>query len=674
MPAFEAFAKVASVFVENGELIIKIMASIAAGFAALKMPSIIEAFKELGGAIKTTFSTANATAASSIVGIILMVVGVVISLVSELTKASEEYEDLKNKSEELATSTKDIVDSFKSQSAESQITAERARDLAAQISELNGDIERMGAADDAARGKKTLLAEKVRTLNDLMGGTVATINEETGLLNENISSINKKIDALEEQAKAQAVYEYQIELMRQSIKLEAEQARLEEMLNELYSEKNILMKAGSEYGKEWIQTQIGQGKAIEDLIPEFEKWAKIMSRAPGDIGATGEAMLAQIETMKVLKSEQETLNGVMEDSATAAEDTAGAVEMLSDAEALRFLRMEENGAILSEAQKAQLEAYKTSNEQQYASLEELVNKEAELYSKRLEILTNTNEAILADDEKTLQEHAENMATNVQALEDYYENMAILQTAARNSQNEGLQQYLQTLTDGSAESMRMTSLIYDDFFNKGGQWTLAMASEFEKGLALRAPGMSTATYDTTYAAQAAGGQGIADNDAMMTEEEKQIKDMIDKTRNIVLDDGNFFWLGIGIINRLTQGMEQMRGKLMETVSSIVDQIKSAFNFEISASSTGRGARFRGAASGAVVSREQIIRVAEKGPEAIIPLDRLGGILQGVLDYSGGRGGGTYQLNVYAQNMSEAQQVKLFNRFDRWIGQKTARIKI
>lgn len=209
----------------------------------------------------------------------------------------------------------------------------------------------------------------------------------------------------------------------------------------------------------------------------------------------------------------------------------------------------------------------------------------------------------------------------------------------------------------------------NFGEGGGDMAWALADAYANALNVAKPGMDAKTHEVGYSAEEAGGAGIASNDAMQTELETAMQETVDNVSAMVGADGPFYWLGIGIINRLAAGMREMAWKLYDVADSIVNTLKNKFSFEISVSSTGRGAKFQGFATGGIISREQIVRVAERGPEAIIPLDRLGGIIQGVLDNNGGgNGGNTYQLNVYTSDLSDGAQVRLFKNFSKWAGRR------
>ena len=87
-----------------------------------------------------------------------------------------------------------------------------------------------------------------------------------------------------------------------------------------------------------------------------------------------------------------------------------------------------------------------------------------------------------------------------------------------------------------------------------------------------------------------------------------------------------------------------------------------------------ARITGLAQGGIVTKPTLAMVGEgKGPEAVIPLDRLGDIIQGAIG-SNRQSGGVYNLNVYPRDMSASQQDALLNKFNRMLGGMTPRESI
>lgn len=113
-----------------------------------------------------------------------------------------------------------------------------------------------------------------------------------------------------------------------------------------------------------------------------------------------------------------------------------------------------------------------------------------------------------------------------------------------------------------------------------------------------------------------------------------------------------------------------------ISNAVKSALSVLNTKIKTTAKPGGitTRVEYLANGGIVTRPTLAMIGEGGsPEAVIPLDKLGGIIEGALKNSR-QGGGSYSMNVYPRDMSASQQDMLFNKFDKWLGGKTSRESI
>ncbi|WP_353423979.1 hypothetical protein [Christensenella massiliensis] len=675
--AAKAFADFAIFVIENGEVILTVVGSIAAGFAAWKISSIIgNVVKSLGTfvtAIKNAASGAvsaiqsiNAASMSTIIGAIVTVVSLVISFASELGKASDEMEELKSASQDLSGSIEDTAIIFNESEAAYAATKNIADDLLATMMRYNDELKQGNHSETEAAAKRQMLAQVTEQYNSTVGGTAATINEATGLLNESTIEIQNNTDALLKNARAQAYQEAFTDIMREQVEIEKNRIMAVEAI-----QKN--MGDLTEEQQNYINGLIEAGNWTE-LASEFQySWNK-------ELKSAGEVLANTVDQEELTADQLEYLTKVANENEIAfdgntesVDRNAEAVSNLTEAQALQLLRMQENGQALDEEQTKQLDTYKAKNEEQYNSLTELVQKEQELQQKRLEILTNSNDAINYEDQISLKERIDNLNSNTQAVLDYESGLAELRQQAELQSNESMKNnmlaYIETLGDYSKDSMAIVSQMVADFGEGGGNMAWALANAYGNALSVAKPGMDAKTHEVGYSAEEAGGAGIASNDAMQTEFESSMQDTLNRVSDMIGENGPFYWLGIGIINRLASGMRDMAWKLHDVADNVVSTLKSKFNFEISVSSTGSGAKFQSFATGGIISREQIVRVAERGPEAIIPLDRLGGIIQGVLDNNGGgSGGNTYQLNVYTSDLSDGAQVRLFKNFSKWAGRR------
>ena len=121
-----------------------------------------------------------------------------------------------------------------------------------------------------------------------------------------------------------------------------------------------------------------------------------------------------------------------------------------------------------------------------------------------------------------------------------------------------------------------------------------------------------------------------------------------------------------------------GKVVTLASQYGQRLKKAltitFDVKTGQTSTSRGnITVTAFAQGGIVTKPTNALVGEAGPEAIIPLDRLGDIIQGALA-SNRPTGGDYTMNVYPQSMSPSEQETLFDKFDQRFGASTSRRNI
>ncbi|MDD5459879.1 MAG: hypothetical protein PHF37_10865, partial [Phycisphaerae bacterium] len=568
-----AFAKFGSFIVDHGELIIKLIASIAAGFAAWKLPSLIfligtslkNAMTGLIAAIKGVSTSLTAASLSSVVGVIITAVGVIASLVSELNKASDALENLKDESRSLSETINDTAQAFDKAEAAYMVNSEKAKSLTDEITRLNNEIARGGNTEAEAVMKKRQLAQAVSQLNILTGETVATIDEQTGLLNENTAAITKNTKEIINKARAHAYEKAYTEILNSQIEAEINQAVAIEKIKKNMDGLNVVQK-------ERINKLIEAGD-IQGIVNELQfTWNS-------ELGAARDVLKDVIKQEGVLPQQMDYLteaaktNGIaLGENTQKVEEATDAVIALTDAEALRLLRMQANGEALSIEQQAQLTAYQTVNTETYQSLDELAKKEKEINDRRVEIATNTNDRINFDDQTSLQDRITNLEANAKAIADYEAGLSSIREQAILDGNTDMTAYLDTLGDYSEESMGIVSQMVNDYAEGGGEMANGLASAYIDALNSRKGDMQGASYNAGSETQTSAGQGVFDNNSMLTESEKQVKSSVEGMRQIILDDGNFYFLGIGIINRLKKEIEQMAPHLYKEADNIVNGLK------------------------------------------------------------------------------------------------------
>lgn len=261
-----------------------------------------------------------------------------------------------------------------------------------------------------------------------------------------------------------------------------------------------------------------------------------------------------------------------------------------------------------------------------AALEESIKREEELHAKRLDLVRNTNNEINLSYETSLEERARILAHNKEIVENYEKNLAHLLEIALAQDDENAKQamlnYISTLTDYSQESMAIVDQLVKDFGESGGDQAWALINGW--------------------------------NEADAPSEFKDIGVQIDKA--------------------LAKGLESGKSEVTKAAEDVANALRSKLrNIKVSYTLSGSSAQnnwsFRPMAQGGIVTQPTYTLTGEAGPEAIIPLDRLGGIIESALD--GSSVGGSYTMNVYPQSMSPSEQEMLLDKFDRRFGDRTSR---
>lgn len=138
----------------------------------------------------------------------------------------------------------------------------------------------------------------------------------------------------------------------------------------------------------------------------------------------------------------------------------------------------------------------------------------------------------------------------------------------------------------------------------------------------------------------------------------------KTVNKV--DDNYYNAGYNAGKQYSSGFKN------SGVSAAIKSALSVLNTKVKTTykSGGVSTHVEFMAQGGIVTKPINAVVGEAGPEAIIPLDRLGDIIQSALADNRPTGG-NYTMNVYPQSMSPGEQDRLFRQFDQMFGSSTSR---
>lgn len=327
--------------------------------------------------------------------------------------------------------------------------------------------------------------------------------------------------------------------------------------------------------------------------------------------------------LNLLDQEKQKLEGIV----LGYTDVETSVTQLSDAMALSLLNAEARGAELSELQQQELAGWKETHQQEVDDFNATIQKESELHDARLQKTKDTNHEINLNYETSLEERARILKHNQEIVTNYESNLHTLLQIALAQDDEDAKQamlnYINTLTDYSEDSMAIADQMVKDFGETGGEQAWALINGW--------------------------------NQADVPGQFKDIGMEIDKATAEGIKKGE---------SQVTSAAQTLASK----IRGILKNIK--VNYTLSGSAAQNNWSFRPMAQGGIVTQPTFTLTGEAGPEAIIPLDRLGGIIESALGNSGGIGGG-YTMNVYPQSMSPSEQEMLLDKFDRRFGDRTSR---
>lgn len=664
-----AFANFAVFIIENGEMIIKIIGSIAAGFVAWKISSIIQsmgglkaAFQAIIPAIKNMGKAITAVSSSTIIGALVTVASIIATIAESFLGASDATETFKDEMASLKDEAEGMATEFAATQETLAINGETMRGLVTDIQALDSSIKsgNLSAAEMAvAQGQ---LAAKTAEYNAAAGEEVLKIDAATGAIDGSTSALADNTEALIENARKAAEIEALQKAFEAQTEAQAQQATQLAEIDKYYDQL-------SDEQKKYIDQMKEEGVSVEALSNLWYASPIWGGQVNNEIRGIVEGLEDSIDAEKAAGEQAEYYTEKVGESAAAdtqrknaIDETNEALSGLGEAEAIYLMQRLANNEELSQSDQDALDLWKSNNAERAAELEGQLAREKEIYQARVDAATDMNNKIDLSSQTSLKQATENLEHNTQVTQETVANLDSLYGKIP----ESLYTYLE---EAGTDQARLISQLANEMEGGGSDVATRFVNAYLAAINAGKSPAEAAAYAFGSDTQTSAGQGIDSNKAAQTEFESTMQEAADNVSAMIGADGPFYWLGIGIINRLASGMRDMAWKLYDVADSIVSALKGKFNFEISVSGTGSGAKFQSFATGGIISREQIVRVAERGPEAIIPLDRLGGIIQGVLDNNGGgSGGNTYQLNVYTGDLSDGAQVRLFKNFRKWAGRR------
>ncbi len=327
---------------DNGEVVISVLAGLTAGVVAYKAAAVvtdaITAFQTMAEAIKTAQAAQTALNVAQLANPIGLVVAAVAALTAgvavlatTMSDSDSETDQYKQRMEELENQMSDLeiamdeANATREQTAESiDAEADANRALLGQLSDLMG-----------VENKSSLEKQKIKNIVDQLNYALPELNllydEEADKLNMSgdaieryITSAEKKLRLQEAEKDMQAIIEQQYEAQKLLVEVTEEQKAATERLED----------AQKRYNEAVANPQLGVNntdyfEALEEAKEDLEYWNEEVTRATKNQEELDEQMQA------VKKSAEDFAEGMEESGESTGEATEATAEMTEEMQKLQ---------------------------------------------------------------------------------------------------------------------------------------------------------------------------------------------------------------------------------------------------------------------------------------------------------------------------------------------------
>jgi len=316
----------------------------------------------------------------------------------ETARLAKEREEATKRANELADAVKKSAEAHdeRIRSMEAEITVSRS--LINRIDELN-------SRTNLSAQEKAELAAKVQLLNENMGETVATINAETGRLNENVDAIRRRIDALGDEARATAQRERLIEVSKEQLRIEEELEHQRNRQTESYERFNAIQEEMNDGTRRTRQENLALQEALEEA-----RTANHEAR---------EAVEMLTESYERNEGSIETLTEAIIDNELALYDAANAADGYADG--------------IDEATRRATESFVVMAELQADVLEGLAGEYETIKGRATDAFNEIDTSV----SKSMENLAETLRKNAEATREWGNNTAEAMSRARELAEQGL---------------------------------------------------------------------------------------------------------------------------------------------------------------------------------------------------------------------------------------------
>lgn len=446
---------------KNLPKITKGLAAIGAGFAAMKLTTAAVSIAQTASAlvkVATSATTAGAAFKGMAVamnttpwGLAASAIGLVAGGITAIALNTQQAESELNKAMDTFTASMERAEqTYQSTVAEVEGAAFAAQHYIDRLKEL----ESAGLNTTASQQEYAMCVEQ---LNGLIPDLNLTINEQTGLLEQNTAAIAADIEAWKNRATEQALFakytdilESQGEATATLLEQKAALLKLEEKEKGLTNDLTEVQQAQARKLKQIAEIE---GK-LNDKRGLSSEEIDTLTKQHTELNVQYE-LLCQQETeltnkTLLLNGEQEKLGNEIAATQAIIDSYAPAIDQASSAISLFRAETEESTVAQEEAQDAAsemettLETLRTAYDETYAEAEESLSSQISLW-----------EELESESDYTAKSIVENWNEQKKAFENYDKNL-------RAAVDKGLDlQIVQELSDGSQESMMILDALVND---------------------------------------------------------------------------------------------------------------------------------------------------------------------------------------------------------------------
>lgn len=365
---------------------------------------------------KVTLATAaqglwNAAIAANPIGAMALVIGVVVGALAGLAIAlrdtESEHQRLIDSTDQLIEETERLNQSFEASEAAHEDNLRNIRDETEAADKLTDKIDALSKKENKSVADKHELASVVNQLNQLMPELNLQYDEQNDLLSKSTAEIYKSIDA-----------------RRAMLEVQAREARQVEIINEIVDAENRLIDIRQQ--REEIEAQLDSTQENRlDLMQDMSRVYGSMGESSIALGRQTSELEQKIEQLNEKEEEElaivDGLNAKYDEYQVAINEATGEIEAFSESTEKSFSNASEAVEGFSLIASDNIYAFINSLELSEDALDDHLDALEDYTAKASDAFGKIGE----DAAVSLDQVKENLRYNIEAMENWSDNMRIL---------------------------------------------------------------------------------------------------------------------------------------------------------------------------------------------------------------------------------------------------------